>query len=110
MANLVYSAIASADGYVEDEQGKFDWGALDEEVHAFVNDLEAARRHPSVRAADVRDDDLLGDRRRSGGGGPGLRGVFGGRPRRLSTPGRFRRCPATKPGSSATSKLRRSSS
>lgn len=33
MANLVYSAIASADGYVEDEQGKFDWGALDEEVH-----------------------------------------------------------------------------
>jgi dihydrofolate reductase len=40
MANLVYSAIASADGYVEDEQGKFDWGALDEEVHAFVNDLE----------------------------------------------------------------------
>jgi dihydrofolate reductase len=40
MASLVYSAIASLDGYVEDEQGNFDWGALDEEVHAFVNDLE----------------------------------------------------------------------
>jgi dihydrofolate reductase len=40
MANLIYSAIASLDGYVEDEQGKFDWAAPDEEVHAFVNDLE----------------------------------------------------------------------
>ncbi len=40
MASLIYSAIASPDGYVEDEQGKFDWGAPDEEVHAFVNDLE----------------------------------------------------------------------
>ncbi len=40
MAKLIYSAIASVDGYVEDEQGKFDWAAPDEEVHAFVNDLE----------------------------------------------------------------------
>jgi dihydrofolate reductase len=40
MAKLIYSAIASLDGYVEDKQGKFDWGAPDEEVHAFVNDLE----------------------------------------------------------------------
>ena len=40
MAKLIYSAIASLDGYVEDEQGKFDWAAPDEEVHAFVNDLE----------------------------------------------------------------------
>src|ERR1700722_6741142 len=40
MANLNYLAIASFDGYVEDEQGKFDWAAPDEEVHAFVNDLE----------------------------------------------------------------------
>jgi dihydrofolate reductase len=39
MASLIYSAIASLDGYVEDEQGKFDWAAPDEEVHAFVNDL-----------------------------------------------------------------------
>ena len=40
MARLSYLAIASLDGYVEDEQGNFDWAAPDEEVHAFVNDLE----------------------------------------------------------------------
>ena len=40
MAKLIYSAIASLDGYVEDEEGKFNWSAPDEEVHAFVNDLE----------------------------------------------------------------------
>lgn len=40
MARLIYAAIASLDGYVEDEEGKFDWSAPDEEVHAFVNDLE----------------------------------------------------------------------
>lgn len=40
MASLIYMAIASLDGYVEDEQGTFDWAAPDEEVHAFVNDLE----------------------------------------------------------------------
>jgi dihydrofolate reductase len=40
MASLIYLAIGSLDGYVEDEQGKFDWAAPDEEVHAFVNDLE----------------------------------------------------------------------
>jgi dihydrofolate reductase len=40
MAKLIYSAIASLDGYVEDGQGRFDWAAPDEEVHAFANDLE----------------------------------------------------------------------
>ncbi len=40
MAKLMYSAIASLDGYVEDEQGEFGWAAPDEEVHAFVNELE----------------------------------------------------------------------
>jgi dihydrofolate reductase len=40
MAKLIYSAIASADGYVEDADGKFEWAAPDEEVHRFVNDLE----------------------------------------------------------------------
>jgi dihydrofolate reductase len=40
MARLIYSAIASLDGYVADEQGNFEWAAPDEEVHAFVNDLE----------------------------------------------------------------------
>jgi dihydrofolate reductase len=40
MAKLIYSAITSLDGYVADEDGNFEWAAPDEEVHAFVNDLE----------------------------------------------------------------------
>ena len=40
MAKLLYSAIASLDGYVADEAGNFDWAAPDEEVHAFINDRE----------------------------------------------------------------------
>jgi dihydrofolate reductase len=40
MANLIYSTIASLDGYVADDEGNFDWGAPDEEVHRFVNELE----------------------------------------------------------------------
>jgi dihydrofolate reductase len=40
MARLVYTAICSLDGYTVDADGKFDWAAPDEEVHAFVNDLE----------------------------------------------------------------------
>ena len=40
MADLIYSAITSLDGYVADREGNFDWAAPDEEVHAFVNDLE----------------------------------------------------------------------
>jgi hypothetical protein len=37
MAKLIYSAIGSLDGYVEDEQGKFEWAAPDEEVLAPAN-------------------------------------------------------------------------
>lgn len=40
MAKLIYSAITSLDGYIEDSTGNFDWAAPDEEVHAFINDLE----------------------------------------------------------------------
>ena len=40
MAKLIYSALASVDGYVSDEAGNFDWAAPGEELHAFVNDLE----------------------------------------------------------------------
>ena len=39
MAKLIYSALASLDGYIEDEGGRFDWAEPEEEVHAFVNDL-----------------------------------------------------------------------
>lgn len=40
MANLIFSTIASLDGYIADEQGNFDWGMPDEEVHTFINDLQ----------------------------------------------------------------------
>jgi dihydrofolate reductase len=40
VARLIYSAIASLDGYVADARGGFDWAAPDPEVHAFVNELE----------------------------------------------------------------------
>ena len=40
MANLIYSAIASLDGFTADSNGDFEWAAPDEEVHAFVNDKE----------------------------------------------------------------------
>ena len=40
MGRLIYSAIASLDGYVTDAGGGFEWAAPDAEVHAFVNDLE----------------------------------------------------------------------
>jgi dihydrofolate reductase len=40
MARLIYSAISSLDGYIEDRDGNFDWAAPDEEVHQFANDLE----------------------------------------------------------------------
>lgn len=39
MGKLIYVAIQSLDGYIEDAQGTFDWGEPDEEVHTFVNDL-----------------------------------------------------------------------
>ena len=40
MAQLIYSAIMSLDGYTADKDGHFEWSAPDEEVHAFINDLE----------------------------------------------------------------------
>jgi dihydrofolate reductase len=41
MARLIYSALASLDGYVADRDGTFDWAAPDDEVHRFVNDLQS---------------------------------------------------------------------
>jgi dihydrofolate reductase len=40
MARLIYSVVASLDGYVADQEGNFDWAEPDEEVHTFFNDLE----------------------------------------------------------------------
>ena len=68
MAALIYSAIASLDGYVADTEGGWDWSAPDEEVHAFVNDQERGigtyiygRRMYEVMRV-WQDDALLGDR------------------------------------------------
>jgi len=67
MAKLIYSAIASLDGYVADEQGEFGWSMPDEEVHSFVNDLERpvgthlyGRRMYEVMKAWESDDLLVG--------------------------------------------------
>lgn len=40
MGKLVYAAITSVDGFIEDPGGGFDWAEPDTEVHAFANRLE----------------------------------------------------------------------
>lgn len=40
MGRLIYTMLASLDGYIEDPAGSFDWAEPDEEVHRFVNELE----------------------------------------------------------------------
>lgn len=40
MARLHYMTITSLDGYVADEDGKYDWAMPDDEVFGFVNDFE----------------------------------------------------------------------
>jgi dihydrofolate reductase len=40
MAKLIYSTLASLDGYIEDSTGAFQWAAPDEQVFAFINDLD----------------------------------------------------------------------
>jgi dihydrofolate reductase len=37
---LIYTSLASLDGYIADANGNFDWAEPDDEVHAFVNDIE----------------------------------------------------------------------
>jgi dihydrofolate reductase len=40
MGRLIYSCITSLDGYMNDENGGFEWSTPDEEVHAFINEAE----------------------------------------------------------------------
>jgi dihydrofolate reductase len=40
MAKLIYVTNTSLDGYIEDRNGAFDWGAPDEEYFSFINDVE----------------------------------------------------------------------
>jgi dihydrofolate reductase len=39
MGKLTYLMLMSLDGYIADEEGKFDWAEPDAEVHTLVNDL-----------------------------------------------------------------------
>ncbi|MDH4147870.1 MAG: dihydrofolate reductase family protein [Acidimicrobiia bacterium] len=39
MGKLIYVTNVSLDGYIEDEQGSFDWSEPDDEVFAFITDL-----------------------------------------------------------------------
>lgn len=40
MAKLIYTAISSLDGYIEDQDGKFGWFVPSAQMHQFVNDME----------------------------------------------------------------------
>jgi dihydrofolate reductase len=40
MARLIYMAITSLDGYIEDDKGHYAWAMPDDEVFGFVNDFE----------------------------------------------------------------------
>jgi hypothetical protein len=40
MAKLIYSAITSLDGYINDAGGRFDWARPDDDLHAYVNERE----------------------------------------------------------------------
>jgi hypothetical protein len=42
MDNLIYSMLTWLDGYMEDEHGRFGWGALDEEMHSYINELASS--------------------------------------------------------------------
>jgi dihydrofolate reductase len=41
MALLLYSALMSLDGFIEDDSGRFDWAVPDPELHDFINRLES---------------------------------------------------------------------
>ena len=113
MAKLIYSAIASLDGYVADEDGNFDWAEPDEEVHRFVNDLERpvgtylyGRRMYEMMV----DWETASANRPASRRSPATTRRSGSRPTRSSTRGRWRMSPAPGPGSSGTSTPRRSGS
>ena len=61
MAKLIYSAITSLDGYIEDENGKFDWAAPRRRFTRLCKRPRTTDWHLPLWAPDVRDDGLLGD-------------------------------------------------
>ncbi|NHA67679.1 dihydrofolate reductase family protein [Phycicoccus flavus] len=67
MGRLVYAANVSLDGFLEDEDGRFDWSVPDEELHAIWNEHErrigtslyGRRMYETMRVWE--DDDWLAD-------------------------------------------------
>lgn len=41
MGKLIYATLCSLDGYIEDTHGSFDWAEPPEEVHRYINTLDA---------------------------------------------------------------------
>lgn len=41
MGKLIYAALTSLDGFIEDNEGKFDWAEPQEDVHSYINAIEA---------------------------------------------------------------------
>src|SRR5206468_5555479 len=94
MARLIYSAIASLGGYVEDEQGTFDWAAPDDQVLAAVQTSLSGRSAPTSTAAGCTKPWSSGRRPAPAlisRPGCGTSPSSGGSRRRSSTPGRLGR-------------------
>ncbi len=47
--SLIYSVLMSMDGYVEDEQARFDFAQPDEDVHAYINLLGDGQEQVAAR-------------------------------------------------------------
>jgi len=109
MAKLIYTAISSLDGYIADEEGKFDWAEPDEEVHAFVNDLER-RIGTYLYGRRLYEVMVAWDTIPPGDQPPFVQDYaeIWRAADRSSTPGRWRRRRAPGRGSSATSTQKRS--
>jgi hypothetical protein len=59
--DLVQSALMSLDGYIADENGRFNCAEPDEDVHRFRQRSDAVCRHVSVRTPDVRHGGTVGN-------------------------------------------------
>lgn len=65
MAKVICAVITSLDGFIEDQDGKFDWALPDEQVHTFIYDhyrsigtyLYGRRRYETMAAWKI-DPDL----------------------------------------------------